>query len=219
MEYGYLNAIRLLRIFGEGCLKVFVVQAVMQLSPVLRRFGHLDKGAHLTMSKLFTKLQEEFKALLPPTLFFFVALHLVALIRVLMLEGTGITLSTSWQVTVAALILGKAVLVADLLPFINRYPDKPLIYNIAWKPTIYVLVAMLVHYLEHLVDFWREAGSLVAGNQKLLAEIVWPHCWAIQIFLVVLILMYCTMHELIRVIGRDKGLEIFFGTPPANRGT
>jgi hypothetical protein len=26
--------------------------------------------------------------------------------------------------------------------------------------TIYVLVAMLVHYLEHLVDFWREAGSL-----------------------------------------------------------
>jgi hypothetical protein len=164
-------------------------------------------------------LKEEFKALLPPTLFFFVALHLVALIRVLMLKGTGIPLNTSWQVTVAALILGKAVLVADLLPFINRYPDKPLIYNIAWKTTIYVLVAMLVHYLEHLVDFWREAGSLVAGNQKLLAEIVWPHFWAIQIVLVVLILMYCTMHELIRVIGRDKALEIFFGTPPAARAT
>jgi hypothetical protein len=112
------------------------------------------------MTKLFTKLQEEIKALLPPTIFFFVALHLVALIRVLMLKGTGIALSTSWQVTVAALILGKAVLVADLLPFINRYPDKPLIYNVAWKTTIYVLVAMLVHYLEHLVDFWREAGSL-----------------------------------------------------------
>ena len=107
------------------------------------------------MSKLFTKLKEEFKALLPPTIFFFVALHLVALIRVLMLKGTGIALSTSWQVTLAALILGKAVLVADLLPFINRYPDKPLIYNVAWKTTIYVLVAMLVHYLERLVDFWK----------------------------------------------------------------
>ena len=166
------------------------------------------------MSKLFTKLQEEFKALLPPTIFFFVALHLVALIRVLMLKGTGIAVSTPLQVTVAALILGKAVLVADLLPFINRYPDKPLIYNVAWKTTIYVLVAMLVHYLEHLVDFWKEAGSLVAGNQKLLAEIVWPHFWAIQILLVVLILMYCTMHELVRVIGRDQVLEIFFGTPP-----
>jgi hypothetical protein len=170
------------------------------------------------MSKLSTKLLEEFEAMLPPTIFFFVALHLVALIRVLMLKGTGITLSTSWQVTVAALILGKAVVVADLLPFINRYPDKPLAYNIAWKTTIYVLVAMLIHYLERLVDFWRQTGSLVAGNQQLLAEIVWPHFWAIQIILVVLILMYCTMHELVRVIGRDKALEIFFGTRPKARG-
>jgi hypothetical protein len=165
------------------------------------------------MSKLFTKLQEEFKALLPPTIFFFVALHLVALIRVLMLKGTGIALSTSWQVTVAALILGKAVLVADLLPFINRYPDKPLVYNVAWKTTIYVLVAMLVHYVEHLIDFWREAGGFIAGNQKLFAEIVWPHFWAIQILLAVLILMYCTMHELVRVIGPEQVRHIFFGPP------
>ena len=165
------------------------------------------------MSKLFTKLKEELIALLPPTIFFFVALHLVALIRVLMLKGTGIAVSTSWQITLAALILGKAVLLADLLPFINRYPDKPLIYNVAWKTTIYVLISLLVHYLEHLTDFWHKAGSLVAGNQKLFAEIVWPHFWAIQILLVALILFYCTMHELVRVIGRDKVLEMFFGTP------
>ena len=136
-----------------------------------------------------------------------------------MLKGTGVAANTPWQITLAALILGKAVLVADLLPFINRYPDKSLIYNIAWKTTIYVLVAMLVHYLERLIDFWREAGSLVAGNQKLLAEIVWPHFWAIQILLVVLILMYCTMHELIRVIGRNQVLAMLFGTPSAARGS
>jgi len=127
------------------------------------------------MSKLFEKLKEEFLAMLPPAIFFFVMLQLVALIRVLMLKGTGIAASTPLQVTLSALILGKAVLVADLLPFINRYPDKPLIYNIAWKTVIYVLVAMLLHYLEHLVDFWRETGNLVAGNKKLLAEIVWSH--------------------------------------------
>jgi hypothetical protein len=180
--------------------------------------GHLDKGGRLTMRTLVTKLIEEYKAVLPPTIFFFVALHLVALIRVLMLKGTGIAVSTSWQVTVAALILGKAVLVADHLPFINRYPDKPLAYNVAWKTTIYILVALLIHYVEHLVDFWRQTGSLVAGNQKLFAEIVWPHFWATQSILGVLILMYCTMHELVRVIGRDKVLEIFFGTRPKARG-
>ena len=77
---------------------------------------------------------------------------------------------------------------------------------------IYLAVAALVHYLERLVDFWRQAGSFVAGNEKLLAEIVWPHFWAIQIFLFVLILMYCTMHELTRVIGGDKVKRIFFRT-------
>ena len=171
------------------------------------------------MSKLFTKLKEEFIALLPPMIFFFVALHLVALIDGLMLKGTGISVSTSWHITLAALILGKAMLLADLLPFINRYPDKPLIYNVAWKTTIYVLVSLLVHYVEHLIDFWREAGGFIAGNRKLFAEMVWPHFWAIQMLLGALILMYCTMHELVRVIGRDKFLEMFFGTPPRARSS
>ena len=165
------------------------------------------------MSRLAAKLEEEFRAVLPPTIFFFVMLHTVALIRILMLKGTGIPVSTSLQVTVAALILGKAVLIADHLPVINRYPDKPLAYNVVWKTVIYILVATLIHYLERLIDFWRETGSVVAGNQKLLAEMIWPHFFAIEIILLVLILMYNTIHELVRVMGRDKALEMFFGLP------
>ena len=152
--------------------------------------------------------------MLPPTIFFFVALHIVAFVRVLMLKGTGISPLSSMSMAVAALILGKAVLIADMLPIINRFPNKPLIYNVGWKTLIYLLMASLIHYLERLVDFWRQAGSFVAGNEKLLAEIVWPHFWAIQIILFVLIVMYCTMHELARVIGREKVLRIFFGPVP-----
>jgi hypothetical protein len=163
------------------------------------------------MSTLSAKIKEEFEKLLPPVIFFFVALHLVAILRVLMLEGTGLAPGTLTSVTVAALILGKAVLIADLLPFINRFPERPLVYNVAWKTAIYFLIAMLVHYLERLVDFWREAGGFVAGNEKLFAEIVWPHFWAIQIFLLVLILMYCTTREFIRVIGADEVRRMFFG--------
>jgi hypothetical protein len=169
------------------------------------------------MSRLSAKAMEEIRAVLPPTIFFFVMLHIVAIIRVLMLKGTGIAVSTSLQVTVSALILGKAVLIADMLPIINRYPEKPLAYNIVWKTVIYVLVASLLHYLERLVDFWRQAGSLVAGNEKLLAEIVWPHYWAIEVILALLILMYNIIHELVRVIGRNKALEMFFGGPPNPR--
>src|SRR2546422_10657967 len=142
------------------------------------------------MTKLSTTLKKEFFELLPPTIFFFVALHIVAFIRVLMLKGTGIAPSTWVTVTIAALVLGKSVLLADMLPIINRFPAKPLIYNIAWKTIIYLVVAAFVHYLERLVDYWRAAGSLFAGNEKLLAGIGWPHFWAIQNIFFGLVLMY-----------------------------
>ncbi len=161
------------------------------------------------------KLKEELFKLLPPTIYFFVALHIVAFVRVLMLKRTGIAPSSSISIAVAALILGKAVLIADMLPLINRFPHKPLIYNVTWKSVIYLSISMLIHYLERLFDFWRETGGFVAGNQKLLSEIIWPHFWAIQIILFVLIAMYCTVHELVRVIGKEKVLRIFFGPMPA----
>jgi hypothetical protein len=166
------------------------------------------------MTKLFTKLKEEFFAVLPPTIFFFVALHIVAIVRVLMAEGSHFEPLSTISIAVAALILGKAVLVADMLPAINRYPHKPLAYNVAWKTAIYLLVAGVIHYVERLIDFSRQAGGLVAGNEKLFAEIVWPHFWAVQIILFVLILVYCTARELVRVIGREKMLRLFFGPMP-----
>ena len=166
------------------------------------------------MHKIFEKLKEEFFAVLPPTIYFFVALHIVAVVRILIARGSHFEPMSATSITVAALLLGKAVLIADLLPVINRYPDKPLVYNVTWKTAIYLLVAAVIHYLERLVDFSRQAGGLAAGNEKLLAEIVWPHFWAVQIILFVLILMYCTTHELVRVIGKEKVLRVFFGPLP-----
>jgi hypothetical protein len=80
-----------------------------------------------------------------------------------------------------------------------------------WKTLIYLVVATIIHYLERLWDFAKEAGGVAAGNEAMLVQMVWPHFLAIQVLLFVLILMYCTMHELTRALGRDKVLKIFFG--------
>jgi len=166
------------------------------------------------MAERFAKLKEEFFKLLPPTIYFFVTLHIVAIVRVLMSRGTGLPASSTMSIAVASLILGKSVLLADMLPAINLYPEKPLIYNIAWKSTIYLFMSALIHYLERLYDFSKQAGGIVAGNEKLLAEIVWPHFWAIQILLLSLIVAYSTTHELVRYIGADRAKQIFFGPLP-----
>lgn len=166
------------------------------------------------MHKILEKLKEEFFAVLPPTIFFFVMLHIVAIIRVLMANGSHFEPMSTVSIAIGSLILGKAVLIADMLPAINRFPDKPLAYNVAWKTIIYLLVASAIHYLERLIDFSRQAGGVIAGNENLFADIVWPHFWAVEILLFVLIVMYCTARELVRVIGREKALRLFFGPTP-----
>lgn len=167
------------------------------------------------MSTLTAKIKHELKELLPPTIFFFVLLNLVALIRALMVKGTGISPPTLASVIIASLILGKAVLLANMLPFINRFPEKPLIWNAVWKTLIYSLAAGVIHYLERLYDYWKEAPSIAAANHQLLAELNWPRFWAIQILLLVLILNYCVFAELARVIGSEQMKSIFIGPLPA----
>ena len=174
-------------------------------------FNIYDRSA---MHKILDKIKEEFFAILPPTIFFFVALHILTFIRVLIARGSHFEPLSTASIAVASLILGKAVLIADMLPPINRYPSKPLAYNIAWKTAIYMVMATLIHYLERLIEFSRQAGGIVAGNERLLAEIVWPHFWAEEIILFLLILVYCTARELVRVIGKEKMLRLFFGPLP-----
>ncbi|WP_028218649.1 hypothetical protein [Paraburkholderia oxyphila] len=168
------------------------------------------------MSKFTEKVKEEFKKVLPPTIFFFVILHIVALIRALMVKETGVALPTTASILLASLILGKSVLLADMLPFINRFPDKPLVWNVAWKTLMYTLVALVIHYLEELYDYWKEAHSLAAANHALLAHISWPRFWAVQILLLTLIFNYCVIAELARALGKGRLKAMFFGPLPSS---
>src|SRR5262249_27819977 len=166
------------------------------------------------MSRAVEKVKEEVLAVLPPTLFFFVSLHIVAVIRTLMARSTAYQASSTVGIGVAALILGEGVLVAAPLPPLHRFPGPPLLYNVTPNTALYLLVATAIHFAERVVEFGLEAGSLAAGWDKMVAEIVWPHFWAIEILLLLLVLVYCTARELIRVIGREKMIRIFFGPLP-----
>ena len=78
-----------------------------------------------------------------------------------------------------------------MLPMINLYPHKPLIHNVAWKSSIYLVMAGGSTTWSAVRR--RPRGRRHRGRQhKLLSEMVWPHFWAVQIVLAVLIVMYCT---------------------------
>jgi hypothetical protein len=113
-------------------------------------------------------------------------------------------------------VVAKVVLIVDHVPAVNRFPRKPLVYNVIWKTVIYVVAALVVRYIEHLIRFVGNHDSIAEANRAMLSEVVWPHFWAVQMWLCVLFLMYCTIREVTRVLGRDRVRQMFFG-PPALR--
>jgi hypothetical protein len=163
------------------------------------------------MSNIIPRLKHEILGAIPTVVFFFIAFQLLAFTRALILKSYGIQVSTFLKATIAALIVGKVVLFADLLPIINRFPNKPLIYNIVWKTFIYLVAALLVRYIEHLVHFIREYSDLAVANRHLLDKVVWPHFWVVQIWLLVCFFMYCTVRELARILGREQIRSMFLG--------
>src|SRR5258708_3024950 len=163
------------------------------------------------MSKFTRSVKHLVHEMIPPVIFFFIAFQLLAFTRALMLRQYGIEVTTFMVATMGALVTGKVVVLADLLPFINRFPGRPLICNIAWKTTIYFLAAFAVRYLEEFIHFYRTHHTVRDANRHMLDEVVWPHFWAIQLWLTVLLFIYCIMDELLRALGRDRMREMFLG--------
>ena len=165
------------------------------------------------MNRVAARLKHELGQVLPPAIFFFAAFQLIAFTRDLMLAEHGVHISTWVKAAIAALVVGKVVAVSDMLPFLNRFPDKPLIYNVFWRTTIYFAATLLVRYLELLLPLLFELGSLQQANDRLFQELIWPRFWYVQVWLAVLFLLYSAIRELIRVLGRDRVLHMFVGWP------
>jgi hypothetical protein len=162
--------------------------------------------------KLLKTIKHDYLEILPPAVFFFVAFSLILVTKKLMLREYGISWTGFGAAIVGAMLVGKVVLIADKLPFVNRLTDRPLMYNTFWKSLIYFLAAVLVQYLDRIVSLLAKHESLMEANRRFLDEIAGPHFWLIQMWLAVLFFVYCALRELVRVIGKDTVVRMFFGS-------
>jgi hypothetical protein len=157
------------------------------------------------------KIKQNYLEILPPALFFFIAFSLILVTKRLVLSEYGITWTGFGAAFVGAMMVGKVVLVVDKLPYTNRFHDRQLICNASWKCLIYLLAAELLQYLERVVPLALKNGGFAAAHRLFMVDTVWPHFLLIQMWLTVLFFVYCSLRELIRAIGREKVVGMFFG--------
>jgi len=169
------------------------------------------------MSTFGQKVKHELEELIPVTVFFFAAFQLLALTDALILKQYGISISIFVTATIGALVAAKVVVITDHFALVNRFPEKPLIYNIVWKTLIYFAGWLLIRYAEHLIHFWRATGNIAETNRRIFSEIVWPHFWAVQLWMLILLLGFCAFRELVRALGRARITALFFHAPASVR--
>ena len=153
----------------------------------------------------------ELHHMLPPTVFFLISFNVIVLTVALIADGTAASLPGHAAASVAALVCGKAVLIADALPFFNRYPEKPLIWNTAWKAGLYLAVTLVIRLAEKLISAATGEYGFASGLEHEVAAFEWPRFWAVQIWLAILFFFYAGTGELVREIGRERIVRMFFG--------
>lgn len=163
------------------------------------------------MRRIAPFLAEEFRQALPPTCFFLVVFHVTAFNRSLMEETYGITPENSAVATIAALIMGKVILVVNRFGFVNWFSGRPLVIPILWKTAVFGVLGSLFQILEEGAPLAYRLHSISGGARQFLDELVWPKFLANHIMLLVWLLVYCIALELIREFGAREMKTLFLG--------
>jgi len=149
------------------------------------------------------------KLVLPPMVFFFFGFNLIMFTRWMILQEQGIPFNNFFSATIAALLVGKAVLIVDNLRFMRRFDGAPLVQPILFKSAIYWLCVFVFRIAEGLFHFMRDGGALADFPHFLVAQFSWPRFLATQLWLMVLFLVYVTARELNALFGDGELPRVF----------
>ena len=157
----------------------------------------------------------EWLEMLPPTIFFFVGFNFIVLTTNLLVAQYLVAVSNFMLATLAALVVGKAVLVANKMSLLRRYDRAPLIKPILYKTAFYWVVVFLVRLLERFVHFAAEGNSPSDFPSYLVNTFSWHRFSAISLWIMALFLIYVTATEISHLFGAGELRRLFFTSRPS----
>lgn len=162
------------------------------------------------------RILHELRSALAPTLFFFVGFNFIVLTTNLLVAEYAVAVSSFMLATVAALVVGKAVITANAMPFLTLFDRAPLIEPILFKTTVYWVAVFFARLGERFVHF-----SLVDGNRPsdfgvhLITTFSWHRFTAVSLWIFVLFLIYVTAAEFSQLLGPTEMRRLLFTHRPS----
>lgn len=153
---------------------------------------------------------------LPPTIFFFAGFNFIVLTTNLLVADYAVAVSSFMLATVAALVVGKAVITANAMPFLKLFDRAPLIQPILFKTGIYWVAVVITRLGERFVRF-----ALFEGNPPgdfisyLVDTFSWHRFTAISLWIFALFLIYVTAAEFIALLGPAEMRRLMFAHRPS----
>ena len=118
--------------------------------------------------------------------------------------------------TAPALVVGEAVLVANAMRSIRRYDRAPLIRPILFKTVFYWAIVFVARLLEYWIRFWLvEHHPLGTFLPHMVATFDWHRFIAIQLWILVLFLIYETATELNHLFGEGDLWHLLVTSRPS----
>jgi hypothetical protein len=152
------------------------------------------------MRRVFAWIVHEFLEMVPVVIFFAVGFVVIVVNTNLVLADYALRFGNFLLAVTAALIVGKAVLVANATPFLRRYDTMPLAWTIIYKAGVYCVFVFAARVIELMVEGWLGGRPFA----EVLATFSWHRFLAIQIWLFVLFLIYVTFNELTQLFGEGE---------------
>ena len=162
------------------------------------------------------RILHELLTALPPTIFFFVGFNFIVLTTNLLVAAYAVAVSNFMLATVAALVVGKAVITANSMPFLKLFDRAPLIQPILFKTAVYWIAVFFARLAERFVHF-----SIVDGNPPsdftahLVTSFSWRRFLAISLWILVLFLIYVTAAEFSQLLGPPEMRRLLFAHRPS----
>ena len=165
--------------------------------------------------RIGARLLHEAREALPPTIFFFVGFNFIVLTTNLLVAEYLVAVSNFMLTTVAALVVGKAVLVANKMSLLKRYDRAPLIQPILFKTAFYWVAVFVARLLERFIHFALDGNPPRDFPTYLVTTFSWHRFSAISLWILVLFLIYVTASEMIHLFGPGELRRLFFTSRPS----